>query len=172
MRKNILFLVILIIFLSCNNNKTTDFPIEANEVISLPNIPDAPRWIDDGEDILTKEQEDTLNLLCGEIFDLTKHIPMINTVLSVEPYSSLNEYTSAVDNAWKDESQRYFIFIISDKLMEIRIIQGEITEQIIPAEVTNSILDKNVYPEFIKGNYYVGIANALKVYKEILLKKK
>lgn len=174
MIKNIQLLVLLIIFISCNNNKeAVDFGVNENEGVSaVPTLPDAPRWIEDSEDIFTKEQEDTLNLLCEEIFSLTKHIPMIHTVLSVEPYSSLNEYTSAIDKSWADGSNKYFIFIISDKLMEIRIIQGEVTEQIIPAEITNSILEKDVFPEFGKGNYYKGIIYALIKYKEILLREK
>ena len=152
MIKNIQLLVLLIIFISCNNNKeAVDFGVNENEGVSaVPTLPDAPRWIEDSEDIFTKEQEDTLDLLCEEIFSLTKHIPMIHTVLS----------------------EKYFIFIISDKLMEIRIVQGEITEKIISAETTNSILEKNVFPEFTNGNYYGGLMYALIKYKEILLNEK
>ena len=161
----------LILMSSCSNNKKeteNDFISEENGLVVVPQISEAPRWVNDSESLFSIEEIDSLNILWERIYNLSSHIIMIHTIYDTEPYSNINDYTSAIDNAWADASNKYVIFIISDKLMQIRIVHGEVSEQIIPSNITNEILNQFVYPEFRNKKFYRGVCDAITEYEKIL----
>lgn len=164
-------LLVLFLFASCVQKKkepidfmNDDFP----EIAS--NLPDAPRWVNDKEGILTEAEEDSINKLCEQIFNTTGHMPMVHTIGDFSPYENLNDYTNAIDAMWADAGQKYFILIVSDILMEIRIIHGEKTEGMLSPDFTDIVLQNDVYPEFREDHYFTGIMNALHTYL-VTLKK-
>lgn len=164
--------IFAILFAACGNRSgqkdNNDFLEGQNGAMVLPVLPDAPRWMNDSENLFNETETDTLNKLCNSIFELTGHMPMIHTVAEIEPYSSLNEYTSAIDALWSDKGQKYFIIIISDALEEVRIIHGEITESKLPGDFTDRIMQMDMFPEFKQNNYFQGIHNALNRYLSFL----
>ncbi len=164
-------IVILLIFSFCGGKKEepVDFMNEDGpEIVS--DLPEAPRWINDKEAILSDEEEDSINSMCELIFNKTGHMPMVHTVGDVAPYENLNDYTSAIDMMWADAGQKYFIFIVSDAFMEIRIIHGEITESLLSPDFTDVVLQDEIYPAFRNNEYAQGIYNALFAYLDALKK--
>lgn len=165
-------IIILLIFTSCGGKKEepVDFMNENGpEIVS--DLPEAPRWLNDKEAILSEEEEDSINSMCELIFNKTGHMPMVHTIGDVAPYENLNDYTSAIDLMWADAGQKYFIFIVSDQLMEIRIIHGEVTEGLLSPDFTDVVLQNEVYPEFRNNHYAQGILNALAEYLNALNNK-
>jgi uncharacterized membrane protein YgcG len=164
---------IFLFLISCNqkaDDKPIDFMTDGGEVLIVPQLPIAPRWIEDTEQIISESMRDSINAYCSHIFEKTGHLPMIHTVAQLEPYVNLNEYASAIDAYWADDGQKYFIFLISDKLMEVRIIHGTFTESLLPPDFTDKVLEYDMFPYFRSLNYSQGILEALKTYEEALTK--
>ncbi len=149
------------------NNEPIDFMNDDSNVVIAPQLPDAPRWVSDTEEILNTGI-DSIQDLCNLIYEETGHMIMIHTIESYDPYDNLNDYTSALDLLWADDGKKYVIFIISDKLEELRIIHGEATETILPLDFTEMIMNRDMFPEFRNGNYSGGVLNALESYRQIL----
>ncbi len=171
MRWIAIFLLTLFFTACVNHSKDSDdsqFLSENGEITVSVQLPDAPRWIDDSEQLFSKNQTDSLNQQCNSIFEQTGHMPMIHTVSNIEPYSSLNEYTNAIDLMWSDKGKKYFIILISKTFEEVRIIHGEVTESFLPADFTDMIMQTDMFPEFRENNYFTGITNALNRYLTIL----
>jgi uncharacterized protein len=162
---------LLILICSCQSNhrKTeSDFMTEGATQAFPDQFPEAPRWVDDSENIFSKSEKKSLNDLSNMIFEKTGHIPMIHTTRKIEPYTNLNEYTSAIDKAWADSGGRYFIIIISDQLEEVRFVHGEITESLLPPDFVDKVMQNDLFPEFKTGNYARGVEKALNSYLYIL----
>jgi len=176
MRTTTLFfsLISILVITSCGNkNKsddTVDFMNDGGEMLELPNLPDAPRWIDDSEKIFAIEEFENINTLCNFMFESTGHMPMIHTVVDYSPYSNLNEYAGAIDALWADKGQKYIIIIISDRLEELRIIYGELTESALNEDFTDRVMQNDMFPYFKTGNYAKGVENALQSYQRALSK--
>lgn len=167
--------IAIIISASCTDrsNKAVDsesllFNPEESEICF--GLPDAPRWIDDSENLFSKAERDTINKICEQIFSQTGYMAMIHTVSSFGAYQGLNQYTKALDIAWADAGQKYFIFIISASLEELRIIHGELTENKLHNNFADFVMQKDIFPEFKAGNYSKGILSALYSYREALKK--
>jgi uncharacterized membrane protein YgcG len=169
--KAVYLITMLLIIASCGQKKEKpiDFMTNENPEIAA-DLPDAPRWLNDKEGILTDAEEDSINSLCEQLFNETGHMPMIHTIGDVSPYENLNDYTSALDVMWADAGQKYFIFIVSDALMEIRIVHGEVTESMLSPDFTDVVLQNEVYPAFRIDQYATGIMNALHKYLSSLKK--
>jgi len=165
-----LFTIFLLSFIvsTCSNNKnnkeTSGFQVQGGEVIMAAEFPDAPRWLNDMEQILSPAETDSINTICNEIFEQFGHMPMIHTISSYTPYHNLNEYTNAIDIAWSDPGQKYFIIIVSDALEEVRFIHGEETEAQLHPDFTEIVMQNDMFPHFRTGNYGAGIIQSLKSY--------
>jgi uncharacterized membrane protein YgcG len=157
---------------SCGNNKkdkeTSEFEVQGGEIVIDAELPDAPRWLSDYEQIFTPLETDSINSICNEIFEKCGHIPMIHTISDFSPYNNLNEYTNAIDIAWSDPGQKYFIIIISEAMEEVRFIHGQETEEQLHPDFADSVMQNDMFPNFRTGNYGTGIIESLKSYLKAL----
>lgn len=167
----LLIICLSLLIVSCKNTskeEKEDFMDTGGEEILMPDFPDAPRWVDDSEQILTKAEKDSMNKLCETIFSETGHFPMVHTTGSFEPYNSLNDYTGAIDQVWADKSQKYLIIIVSGKLEEVRFIHGEKTEPLLHPGFVDDLMQNEMFPEFRTGNFAGGIIRTLRRYNTAL----
>lgn len=172
--KTLKYLVVAIVVLlfSCknsNNKSSSGFVIESESVLQ-PNFPDAPRWIDDSEKLFQSDNYNKINSLCADLFEKYNILFMVHTVKEYKPFLSFNEYILALDESWADPSNNYVIIVISDAEMELRIINGTKTEEIVPSDFVENLINKLIIPHFRDGLYAEGVIAALTEY-EILLSK-
>lgn len=168
--KSLKYFVLLLIIASCNSNnpeKESEFVVVPDDV-NEPVLPDAPRWISDEEQLFTIEDATAINQLSDSVFNTTACMIMIGTVRTYEPYVNFNDYTAAIDAAWADQSQNYLIILISDELMEVRVVQGEVVEKNLPLTFTDDVIQDILVPHFRSNDYAGGIKNAIQTYGDAL----
>lgn len=172
--KSLKYIVIAVVvtFFSCknSNNKSEQGFIVESDVMLQSNFPDAPRWIEDSEKLFQIDKYQKINDLCAELFEKYNILFMVHTVNEYKPFLSFNEYIIALDESWADPSNNYVIIVISDAEMELRIINGTKTEEIVPSDFVENLINKLIIPHFRDGLYAEGVIAALSEY-DILLSK-
>lgn len=171
--KNLFILAIpfILLFYSCNNktkdNKIDDFQVSINQKTDYKFI-EAPRWVDDSENIFTKENKDKINKLSSYLFEKHQFMFLIHTLSEYKPFDSFNDYIFALDEAWADPSNKYVIIVLSHSKMELRIINGLETEKLISSSFSENIINTVLIPKFRDGLYAEGIILALNEYDKYL----
>ncbi len=173
MRFIALFLIIIVASCTNSNKKeNNDFITDGAQDVLVPDFPDTPRWVEDSEKILSQAEKDSINAICEEIFSKSGHFPMILTTGNYDPYNNLNDFTAAIDKAWAEKSQKYFIIIVSRHLEEVRFVHGQKTELLIHSDFIDNIMQNEMFPEFRNDRFADGIILALNRYRNILIRNK
>jgi len=169
--KYIVLAVVVVLFSCKNSNKENEsgFIIESDMMLQ-PDFPDSPRWIDDSEKLFAIDKYKEINELCVELFEKFNIMFMVHTVSEYKPFLSFNEYILALDEAWADPSNNYVIIVVSDAEMELRIINGTKTEEIVPSDFVENLINKVIIPKFRDGLYAEGVISALSEYNLLLSK--
>jgi len=174
--KKLIFILIAAIAISCNSNnkikeQEADFLGEENHSL-MSQLPEAPRWILDNENIFNADELNQLQSIADSMFSTTGNMCMIQTIETYKPFNSLNEYAQAIDANWHDDSQKYIIIILSTSLVEVRIINGDMLEKAIPNSFTDYVIQQVMIPEFSNNNYFEGIKKTINLYIETLSKSR
>jgi len=172
--KILLVVLMSAIILSCTSDKHSDKQhidfLGADEHVLFSELPEAPRWVLDSEGVFDTNELMQLQYLADSMFFLTGHMCMIHTTESFKPFTSFNEYAYAIDANWGDEGQQYIIIILSIAMVEVRIVNGSKTEQMIPENFTDYIIQKVMIKEFSNDAYFEGIYKSLLQYIEVFNK--
>lgn len=135
-------------------------------------IPSAVGYVNDFGYYFTTAQDDTLSQIIQQHQKATTNqitIVTFNT-LAIEP-QDFDAFTKALANKWgvgqKGKNNGVTIAICKD-LRKIRIQNGDGVTAKLTDAATKGIIDKVIFPEFIKGDYYNGIKKGLLQITEVL----
>jgi uncharacterized protein len=128
-------------------------------------VPSAVGYVNDFGYYFTAQQADTLSQIIQQHQKATTNqiaIVTFNT-LAIEP-QDFDAFTKALANKWgvgQKEKNNGVTIVLCKELRKIRIQNGDgITPKLSDA-ATKVIIDKIIFPEFIKGDYYNGIKKGL-----------
>ncbi|OQA48962.1 MAG: hypothetical protein BWY47_00836 [Bacteroidetes bacterium ADurb.Bin302] len=134
------------------------------------NIPDPmqpPRLVNDFASMFSVEQRAELEARLVEFSDSTSVQIAVVSVESLEGYE-INEYSVALFDKWKigSKGKDNGVLILlkpktSDSSGEVFISTGYGMEGIIPDAVAHQIVQKEMIPSFIEGDYYDGVNKAV-----------
>ncbi len=162
---NSIFIFILVsacCFGSCKNFQKTK---ESATKLDYFSFPEPSNWVNDFEDILTEEEEKTLNEIVNRYQDVTTREIAIVTIETYEPYDDIQTYGGDLLNAWgigvKDVNNGLLI-LVSKSSRKTSISTGYGTEKVLSDQICKEIIDEEMIPAFAKGEYYLGVSNGLK----------
>nr|WP_321245639.1 TPM domain-containing protein [uncultured Psychroserpens sp.] len=88
----------------------------------------------------------------------------ILTVNSIEPFTDIALYSSAIGNYWgvgKKEKDNGLVIVISKEQRLIWFSPGDGTTKILTDSICQNIIDQSILPDFKNGNFYQGINQGL-----------
>lgn len=121
-------------------------------------------FVNDFEGILTVEENNHLETKISAYTKETTNEIAIVTIASIDPYTSLQEYTVDLANEWgvgQKGKDNGLIIMICNSLREIRIATGTGTEKILTDSICQTIIQETIVPEFKNGDYYKGLDKGL-----------
>lgn len=137
--------------------------------------PEPKGFVNDFEDILTKEEEKNLeDLLSGFEKETQNEMAVVTLNGLVTSSEEFESYTLRLANYWgvgKKELDNGILIAVSADLRVIRIHNGYGIEKIITDEETKQIIDTNCIPHFRNGEYYEGIESGAKELMKLLITK-
>ncbi|TDQ27534.1 TPM domain-containing protein [Tenacibaculum caenipelagi] len=168
MKTDKIILGFLLLFLVSLENFSQNDSIKKQiiEIINFKNknFPFPIGYVNDYEQIFTKEQNEKLEKLISDYEKSTTNEIAIVTISSIEPYDNINDFATDLSNDWgvgKSKKDNGLVIIISKNLRLIRISTGNNTEKILTDEICKKIIDNTMIPEFRKGEFYTGIKKGL-----------
>lgn len=149
MRKIIVFFVIILFFVS---------------VFSNTEIPKIKQRVTDLAGLLNAEEIGTLERMLKTYEDTTSNQIVILTLSDLEGYE-LNEFAAEVIKqngiGQKDKNNGLLILVIKNS-RQVRIEVGYGLEPFVTDLVSGQIIRNDIIPNFKKGNYFDGLAEAIK----------
>ena len=134
-------------------------------------FPKPKGFVNDYENIFTKEQFDTLTIMIFNHEASTTNQVAIVTIDSFAPYPNLYDYTLDLFNTWgigTKEKNNGIAIIFGKQIRQIRIMTGTGLETKLTDEEAKMIIDNVIIPEFKNENYYYGLKLGLmEIFKEI-----
>lgn len=128
-------------------------------------------YVNDFEEIFTKDQISVLNKIIEKQEKETSNEIVIVSIQSYAPYSALFEYSLELANYWgigKKDKNNGIAIVFGKQIRQIRIQVGYGLENKLKDEESKKIIDNTIIPEFKKGDFYTGIKNGLvEIIKEI-----
>ena len=171
MRIEKIILGILLLFLvSCKtasqNESITNPIIERNNLKADKEkiFPFPIGYVNDYEQIFTKEQSKKLEKLISDYEKSTTKEIAVVTIDSIEPYDNMKDFATDLSNEWrvgKFQKDNGLVIVFSKSLKELRISTGNNTEKILTDEICKKIIDSSMVPEFKKGEFYLGIEKGI-----------
>lgn len=171
MRKTIagaISVAIITLFIGCQSDGvTTDqdevFRAEMDSIFSQ--LPNSIGLVNDFGKVLKPNEEELL----------LKHVKSINaknqlevvlvTVDSIKPFEDMVSYATALGNKWdigNVEQNNGLVVLVSAHLGQVAIVPGNGIEGVFSEEITQKIIDLNMVPHFMKGDFYAGLERALR----------
>jgi uncharacterized membrane protein YgcG len=149
---------------SCGNSKSTsdkDFEVAADTMKNKV-TPKIQGTITDYEKLFTNGESKTLASRCVD-FEKKNAIPIgIFTSDNIGDYSNYAEYADAVSEKWNGcKDNQGILFVISNKLGEIRMISCPATESRISDTDFDYVINTVIFDSFRKNQFFDGIVNAL-----------
>ncbi len=144
--------------------------LNAQNIIKRPN---PPRLINDLTGTLSKAQVNKLERKLVDFSNSTSNQIAVVFVNSFEGYDKA-EYASLLGHRWKVGQKKFdngIVILVKPKKGRVKgqafIATGYGLEGAIPDAITKRIVDNEMIPEFIKGNYYAGIDRATNVLMDL-----
>ncbi len=154
----LLLLIANVSLISFSQNAEVDFPTPIG-------------FVNDFEGIFTSEEINQLETIISEHEKETSNEIAVVTILSYEPFQSIEEYSLKLGNHWrigKKGKNNGIMIVFGKKLREIRIDVGLGLENKLKDEEAKQIIDNTIIPEFKKGNFFEGIKKGLfKIIEEV-----
>lgn len=151
MKKIIIFLIVISSLFSCKEQ--LKFATQQKHSYN---------FVKDYSKIFSKNQLDSLNVKLNQYEDQTTNEIVIITKDSIAEDIVLYSVNLAneIGIGKKDKNNGLLILFIKNS-RQIRISTGLVTEKILADSICQNIIDKQMIPEFKKGNFYKGINDAL-----------
>ena len=121
-------------------------------------------WIFDNENILSHEEEDTLNQIIIKFEKETTNEVVIVTTDNIGDHNKMVFYAVDFGNrlgVGKKNKDNGLVIVVSKQLRETFIATGKSTENILKDEICKNIVDNKMIPEFKNGQFYSGIKKGL-----------
>jgi uncharacterized protein len=135
-------------------------------------LPSPKGWVNDFENIFTKEQVKTLDSLISEYEKrTTTEITVITIPTSATDKDRFDELTLHIANSWgvgKKEKNNGILIGISKGHRTIRIQNGLGIEKLITDNQTKQVIDQIIIPNFKANDFYKGVFNGIQEIKQIL----
>lgn len=135
-----------------------------NQIVDISNL-EPTGWVSDFEHVLSESQISELDSIIAHFEKETSNEIAIVTIqqswATKENFDSLVYVISKNWGIGKNDKNNGILIGICTELRSIRIQNGSgIVEKLTDKE-TKKIIDKNIIPEFKKGNYFEGVKSAL-----------
>lgn len=129
---------------------------------NIPSRPSPPKLVNDLADVLSPEQEATLERKLVAYDDSTSNQVTVLTIKTLDDYP-IEEYALKVLRDWGIGNQQHnngvlILAVIEDR--KIRIKTGYGLEGAIPDIIANNIIANDIVPAFRSENYYEGLDKA------------
>ena len=150
-----------------NTNSSNPFTTNTESKV----FPKPIGYVNDFEDILTKEQEKELTLIIKKHENETTDQIAIVTLISFEPYENIYEYSLYLANYWgvgQKKKNNGILIALGKGLRKIRIQNGFGIEKRLTDSETKKIIDEIMIPEFKDDNFYLGLKKGLEAIIEEL----
>lgn len=177
----------LLLFNSCddpgNNEVLTDEEIDAIMGIEDPSLPSVDSsqvlgfegdtvtevvngfpmpngWVNDYDVLFTQEQKSQLTALVESHFQVSGDEIYIVTVGNISPYPTLNNYTVALGNAWKtdtDTAINNVLIVLSVPEQEVRIESADAFDSRFSDEQSDVVIFEHMMPRFMESDFYGGM---------------
>lgn len=135
-------------------------------------LPSPKGWVNDFENIFTKEQVKTLDSLVADYEKrTTTQISVITIPASATDKARFDELTLMIANKWgvgKKEKDNGILIGISKDHRTIRIQSGLGIEKLITDNQTKQIIDQTIIPNFKADNFYKGVFDGIQEIKMLL----
>ena len=135
----------------------------------IPPRPTPPRLVNDLADILTTQQENSLERKLVNFSDTTSNQIAIVTVKSLDGYDP-NMFAYEIGEKWQVGQKKFdngIVLLIKPKYGNERgrvaIQAGYGLEAVITDAISKRIIENEMIPEFRNNNYYQGIDNAVNI---------
>ena len=158
MKKIILFLVVLIVFVSCKEKKQL--------VTTQQNIFTA--IVNDLSNIFTQTQRDSLTNKILQYEKQTTNEIAVVTLDSID--GTIEIYSLNLANEMgigKRDKDNGLLILLLKSLRKVKILTAIETRRILTDSICQEIIDRRMIPEFKKGDFYKGIDTAI---DDIILK--
>src|SRR5689334_12013386 len=128
MKLSVLFLFLGLSLSACTLKQTN----KSSE--TQKKFPKAERYVNDFDDILTTDQENTLNTVCSDYDKKTTNQIVVATFKSMEPYENIETFGTALYNEWgigTKEKNNGLLIVVFKENHKVRISTGLGTEKIL-----------------------------------------
>ncbi|MPM08399.1 hypothetical protein SDC9_54711 [bioreactor metagenome] len=166
-RHGLRFFVLLLIptmMVSCgsrSNSSDNDFEVVADTLANKA-VPEMKGVVTDYEKLFTQGEAKTLISRC-EAFEKDNAVPVgVFTSENIGEFNNFTEYADAVSEKWNGcKENQGLLFVISNKLGEIRMISCPATEGRISDNDFDYVINTVIFDEFRKNQFADGILKAL-----------
>jgi uncharacterized protein len=128
-------------------------------------LPSPKGWVNDFENIFTKDQVKALDSLVADYEKrTTTEISVITIPASATDKARFDELTLMIANKWgvgKKEKDNGILIGISKEHRTIRIQNGLGIEKLITDNQTKQIIDQTIIPNFKADNFYKGVFDGI-----------
>jgi len=127
-------------------------------------FPDYVGFVNDFEEIFTKEQIKELEDIIAKHEQVTTNEIAVVSINSFEPYNTLFDYSLGLSNYWgigKKDINNGIAIVFGKQIRQIRIQVGYGLENKLKDEEAQKIIANTIIPEFKKGDFYRGIKKGL-----------
>ncbi len=145
------------------------FIVSTKIFADIPPRPTPPRLVNDLADILTTQQENSLEKKLVNFNDTTSNQIAIVTVKSIDGYDP-NMFAYEIGEKWQVGQKKFdngVVVLIKPKYGNERgrvaIQAGYGLEAVITDAISKRIIENEMIPEFRNNNYYQGIDNAVNI---------
>ncbi|MGB2926270.1 MAG: TPM domain-containing protein [Limnothrix sp.] len=138
---------------------------QAIEVQNVPNPQQSGGWVSDLSDILSPQTEAQLNQMITALEAENGTEIAVVTVPNTAPYGSPKEFATALYEYWgvgKEEADNGIVFVVSVGDRRVEIETGYGVEGILPDAKVGNIINQQVTPQFMQGDFDQGVLNGTK----------
>jgi len=155
-----IFIILILILVSCKSAKVETQTEKPKSEIIVSEFPKQVGFINDFENIFTKEEIKFLdNLLIYYKENSNRQVAVI-TIDSIPENTEFEQYAIKMSDNWnigKNNDGNGLTVVLSKSLRKIRISTTEKTRYYITDEFCQKVIDENMIPEFKNGKYYDGL---------------
>ena len=129
----------------------------ASEASVFPEVND---WVNDYEDVLDQDNEETLNEFLAEYQTSTARAIVVITVDQITPYEDIQQYATDLGNQREVGDADYnngLIIVLSAHQRSVGIATGIGTGKILSDSQCKETIDNIMIPYFKNGDYYLGL---------------
>ena len=149
------------IFVSCKSAKVETQTEKQKSEISVSKFPTQNGFVNDFENVLTKEEVKFLeNLLVYYEKNSNREIAVI-TINSIPESTEFEQYAIKMSDNWnvgKNNDGNGLTVVLSKSMCKVRISTTDKTRALyLSDEFCKKVIDETMIPEFKKGNYNDGI---------------